>query len=210
MGLFAKLKKNYQEAVERSRSFDLKENGERATDPTRPSIESLPFTKLDPSAADDPELQNVRVKDEQDKAKFIECIRQGRAEFSEVMVVDSADISVEMSRDHLKQENQYIYRRYVKVADLSGRVRKDMVACLKDIDLKGWYNGKFWEQAQNPEVVSGPEYKHIFILHYFLGEKEYYMAMEKEALEHPATVADEVAFDKKSCLLPVTENRCYW
>ncbi len=210
MGLFATLKKNFQEAQEKSKMYDAKEQRERETDPTRPSIESLPFTKLDPSAAEDPELQNVRVKNEAAKQQFIDCIRQGRAEYSEVMVVDSTEISVDSTRDHFREETIYIYCRYIKVADLNGTVRKDMVASLNGIDLENWYCGKFWEQAENPEVVSGPEFKHIFILHYYLGEKEYYMALEKEELEHLSKVADNVAFDKQSCLLPVTEHRCFW
>ena len=214
MGLFSKAKAYWEECKEYQRIYDERRMQERERDSRRPSITNLRFVTLNPAIADSPNLVKLKVKDKKAKEMFLDCIRSGRASFAEVLAIDSTLIKID--EDHSGFDSDYIeliFRCYVKVADLNGTVYKEIVLSSKDNQPVDWDRNIPWQKAENPDVVKVADYPHVYILHYYLGDKQYYMLVDNAEFNNLALILGRVrfvTFYKDLTPLELDKDCCCW
>ena len=201
---------------------------------TRQSIKELTYTPLDPSVADDIERRKPKNYTGPHIDRFLECIRQGRAEYVELLGISAYDDQVDQGGyGDNSVANYYYYQTYFKLADpVTGTVYKEAVSAwinktklpmeeVAEVDAPAAFGETFvaiepsagkessaageasaagessasgtssagQETEEKPEVTKNPDpvdpskYPHLFILHYFLKEREYYRALTKEQFE---------------------------
>jgi len=216
MGFFSSLKQHYQESQEQSRIIKARWQVEYDKEAKRPDIKSLIYTKLDPSIADRPELINAKVKLTKKKYKklFLECIKAGKAEYAEAVMIDSHDITI-AHKSHLYDQDindqEEIKLEYIKVADINGVVRKEIVATMSGgINLPDGYekpSDMLLPDDANPDMVDVNKYVHCYILHYFLGDKEMYRALSDKQFADLSIIMNCVYLDAKSFY---ENRRCVW
>ncbi|MBO4389729.1 MAG: hypothetical protein J5825_02595 [Lachnospiraceae bacterium] len=213
MGLFSKIKANLEAAKEQEKLYKAKTDAEKAKEALRPEIKELHFVPLDPSVADAQDLMNAKCRHENTKYKklFVECIKAGKAEYAEAVGICTTSKWVGTQKsmgDYFsddKDKGTPIYRDYIKVADMNGKVHKRLIATMNNICLENDDDLSF-ENADNPDIVDVNTKRHIFILHYFLGKKEMYMALTEEEFADLSKVIDYVFFDMELFI----DEICFW
>ena len=91
MGFFGKLKETIKDIQISEELKSKMVSKEMAADANRPSIRSLPYKQLITSVADDPRLMEPKKVNKKQREQFIECIRQGRFSYTEVVIVDTCN-----------------------------------------------------------------------------------------------------------------------
>ena len=107
------------------------------------------------------------------------------------------------------------YRYYVKIADLNGTVYRELVLTTKRDLVKAWKKNVDWLQAENPDVVTNTDYPRVYVLHYYLGEEEFYLALDKAEFDNIASVAGKIRFKTNQGMKCLELNRyesycCFW
>ena len=90
---------------------------------------------LDPAIGSDPRYTNSGYIKKIGVDDFLACIRSGKAEYAEVVVVTTHEIIVDSDYSALREETDYIYRIYAKVADLNGVVHRETVITAKEKNI---------------------------------------------------------------------------
>ncbi len=163
--------------------------------------------------------KKIDKKYEDDIAEFLACVDEGRAEYTEAMVISQEQRCVE------ERENIFLsgsddnidryYRYYVKIADLNGTVYRELVLTTKKDLVKAWNKNVDWLQAENPDVVTNTDYPRVYVLHYYLGEEEFYLALDKAEFNNIARVAGKIRFKTNQGMKCLELNRyesycCFW
>ena len=180
---------------------------------TRPSVTSLTYTPLDPAVADDIEKRKPANYTSPDIGQFLESIRSGLVEYTEVLGVATYDKTMGEGSTAFQDDpyiRRYNYYTYFKVADLSGVVYKEAVmAWINKTHLPSEESGKAEEAApenadapkpqyqRNPDPVNPEKYTHVYLLHYTIKKKEYYRVLTKEQFEDmvPGVIYVKIKYD---------------
>ena len=211
MGFFNTLKDTIDET---KRIGELKKviyRKELEADPKRPSVKNLPFKVLNPSVANDPRLMEPKKVNKWKREQFIKCIREGRFSYVEVVALAAMNMIV-CSRLNLfgSDLDDYEWRYYVKVADLRGIVQREIVLSLNKELPCGWKNGFFEDYMKNPDVINPAAYPHIFIIRYYIGDKECYKALTYDQFANLSFVVSQLDLDVKKYLDIDTDHLIYW
>ncbi len=215
MGLFSKLKENIEKAKEYEKMVNEKRKAEYEKDLNRPSIANLPFTTLDPKLGEESEMNNITVKYTikhygKDIEQFLKCVKEGKAEIAEVVVLFENRKTIHYAQ---KEREADTVRFYYKIADLNGTVYKENIVSSNDEREAKFETPLKPEEAENPDPVDVNNYPHVFVLHYFLEDEEYYMAVDEEVLHHFSKIIDTMRFSKFSNLYKCLETfneKNYW
>ncbi len=211
MGLFDKIKANLAEANRRSQVHNEMNAKEREADANRPSITALNFQVLDPAIANDPRYTNSGYVKKVGVEDFLECIRSGRAEYAEVVVVTSCSLHVDTESNPFSDDNTWIYRVYGKVADLSGAVYREIVITAKDDYISEWAYHYWDEQYTNPDPVSPAQLPHAYILHYSIQNAEQYLLVDQEEFDDLSKVFLRLKNRTRCKCLELDNSRnCWW
>ena len=211
MGLFDKIKANLAEAKRRSQVHDEMMRKEREADEKRPSVTGLDFKLLDPAIANDPRYMNSGYIKKVGVEDFLACVRSGRAEFAEVVVVDTCTIHVDTESNPFSDDDTWIYRLYGKVADLSGAVYRELVITAKDESISEWSSHYWDEKYANPDPVSPAQFPHAYILHYTMQNAEQYLLVDQEEFGDLTKVFLRLKNrTRRACLEPDSDRQCWW
>ena len=216
MGLFSKLKENIEKSKERQKMMMEKKKAEYERDISRPGIATLPFVTLDPKLGEESEMNNITEKYTirhfgKDIEQFLKCVKEGKAEIAEAVVVYETRKVIHYGREEKREADTERY--YYKIADLNGTVyRENIVSSNNDREAK-FEKQLTWEEAENPDVVNVNDYPHVFVLHYYLENEEYYMAVDEEVLHHFSKIIDTMRFSRfsniRSCL-ETFDEKSFW
>ena len=146
-----------------------------------PSVDSLVFTPL--PAERGRELMNKKTGlfTGGARKKLAASIEEGRTAFSEVLVL--ARLRRLVDRSENRRFNTWKY--YYKVADLNGNVIREDLPLMDDefafsFELN---NGSSASDTGCPDRVPPRGYPHMFVLHYYLKDDQYYVLLTGEQLE---------------------------
>ncbi|MCR5717372.1 MAG: hypothetical protein K6G23_11035 [Lachnospiraceae bacterium] len=167
MGLFS-IAKDVVNMVKDAREAAAQE---REANEKRPSVALMEFTPIPAEIADTLADAKAGFLGGGDKKKFIACIREGKAEYAEVAVVQFRQKTVEYREDDTDKTNFY-----VKVANMDGTVLKEDVAVAEY--PAGYVEHSNAPMTQSADVIDPSLYKHMFVIHYYLGKKEYFLAIK--------------------------------
>ena len=212
MGLFSKMKENFQNYQKQEEIRRAMINKEITADANRPSVRSLPAKQLITSVADDPRLMEPRKKtNKRLRDQLIECIRQGKFSYTEVAVLDTTSSIIGTQLNLLGGDSQdYVWRVYVKVADLTGRVQKELIMTIYESCPSGWASNYWEEKYQNPDQVNVADYPHAYLVHYYLGQLEYYRVLSYDDLANLGSLVPELKVDWDKCIMDDTNRHCWW
>ncbi|MCR5666018.1 MAG: hypothetical protein K6G01_04250 [Eubacterium sp.] len=183
MGLFDAIK-GAVGTVKEIREEDAKE--EQANE-ERPSVRGLEFTTLSASMADTIKEGKAGLIGGKDKKKFINAIKEGKVEYAKVAVVGSQKKVVEFDMDDMEREYYY-----VKIADLDGWVYKEDVVVMNQLGRPARYESP--EGTNNADRVDASGYYYMYVLHYCLGKREYYMAMSEKEFQKMSDIVKYIGF----------------
>jgi hypothetical protein len=111
----------------------------------------------------------------------------------------------------LREETDYIYRIYAKVADLNGVVHRETVITAKEKNIPEWPSNWWDEQYKNPDVVDPSGLAHAYILHYYIQNTEYFLLVEPDEFNDLSKVFLRLKNRPKAgCLEPDKSCRCWW
>ena len=179
MGLFedafAEIEKVMMEGVE----SDLEEYN---INKKRPSITSLPFMRFSDARIEQVRKLRPGLLLAGTKKKLIRSMEEGRTTYAEVLVLARGHRLVDRSEHDPRFD---IYRYFYKVADLSGNVIREDVPVLDDKYAFGLeYNGgDSASESGCADTVDPALYMHAYILHYYLGDDQYYVLLTREQFE---------------------------
>lgn len=211
MGFFDKIKANLEEAKRRDQLHNQMMRDSREADSRRPGIRDLDFKVLDPAIGSDPRYTNSGYIKKIGVDDFLACIRSGKAEYAEVVVVTTHEIIVDSDYSVLREETDYIYRIYAKVADLNGVVHRETVITAKEKIIPEWPSNWWDEQYKNPDVVDPSGLAHAYILHYYIQNTEYFLLVEPDEFNDLSKVFLRLKNRPKAgCLEPDKSCRCWW
>ena len=221
MGLFSKLKDKIAEQKETQRLWTERKAKEAEDDARRPSTTTIPFSKLDSSMPNIIALKEKKIEKKyaNDIAEFLACVDEGRAEYTEAMVVSQEQHCVEEKENiPLSGSSDNIdryYRYYVKIADLNGTVYRELVLTTKKDLVKEWKKTVDWQKAENPDIVTDTDYPRVYVLHYYLGDEEFYLALDKAEFDNIASIANKIRFKTNQGVKCLELNRynlfcCFW
>ena len=208
MGLFGKLKENMEKAKEHERMVTERRKAEYERDLKRPSITTLPFTTLDPKLGEESEMNNITNHYTishygKDIEQFLKCVKDGKAEIAEAVVVFEKRKTIHYGRNDREANTE---RYYYKIADLNGTVYRENIISSNDESEAKFEKTKTLEEAENPDVVNINDYPHVFVLHYFLENEEYYMAVDEEVLHHFSKIIGTMRFSRFSHICKCLET----
>lgn len=215
MGLFSKLKENAEKAKEHDRMVAERKKAECERDLKRPGIATLPFTTLDSKLGEESELNNITnsytIKHYgKDAEQFLKCVKDGKAEIAEVVVVFEYRQTIHHGRNEREADTE---RYFYKIADLNGTVYKELIVSSNDEHGAKFEKTLTLDEATNPDVVDINNYPHVFVLHYFLENEEYYMAVDEEILHQFSKILGIMRFSKFSNLhqcLETYNEKNFW
>ncbi len=158
----------------------------------RPSITTLDYTRV--SADRGEELKGAKVGFFKNgfKKKLAESIIEGKTEFAEVLVLARAKKVIDRS----EKTRNVTYRYFYKIADLKGTVIRCDLPYLDDENPLNfrYYGGNSDSETGNVDVVDPENYRHMFVLHYCLGDDQNYVLLTREQLSDLEILADNVPF----------------
>ncbi|MCR5291475.1 MAG: hypothetical protein K6E28_01145 [Eubacterium sp.] len=211
MGFFGKLKETIKDFQESEKIKSKMVSKEVAADANRPGIRSLPYKQLITSVADDPRLMEPRKVNKKQREQFIECIRQGRFSYTEVVIVDTCNHIIGTRTNFFGDDSRdYEWRYYAKVADMNGQVYKEVIMSLNEELPFGWTNNYWDEKYQNPDHVDISQYPHAFIVHYYLQQTEYYRILTYDEFANLSSLVRELKVKSDVCLIDDTTHSCWW
>lgn len=200
MGLFGRLKENMEKAKEHERMVNERRKTEFERDSKRPAIAELPFTTLDPKLGEESEMNDIKLSLSmkqygKDIEQFLKCVKDGKAEIAEAVVVFEKRETIAYGHNDREADTE---RFYYKIADLNGTVYKDIIVSSNDEREAKFEKTLTMDEATNPDVVDVNKYPHVFVLHYFLENEEYYMAVDEEVLHHFSKLISTMRFSRFS------------
>ncbi len=147
----------------------------------RPSVTSLPFRPVPRERAEALRGAKTGLFGGGTKKKFIAAIEEGRTTYAEVLVLARFYRIVE--RSEVPGNNLHMY--FYKMADLSGRViREDAPMPGEKYDFAFAHNGGDSDsETECADVVDPGAYRHMFLLHYYLKDDQYYVLLTRELFE---------------------------
>ena len=156
------------------KEYDLNKN--------RPSITSLNYVPLPAEKAE--EIRNVKTGlfGGGVKKKLAASIEDGRTTYAEVLVLGREHRMVEKSENDPKFNT---YRYFYKIADLNGVVIREDVAAIDDdhVIAFDYFDGNSASDTGCPDRVDPEIYIHMYMLHYYLKDDQYYVLLTKEQME---------------------------
>ncbi|MCR4842522.1 MAG: hypothetical protein K5840_04590 [Eubacterium sp.] len=183
MGLFGAIKG----AVGAVKEMREEAAAEAAANDARPSVKDLEFKPFSTAVADLVRDAKADILSGGDKKKFIKCIEERRAGYAQVAIVADRRDVMEYDMDDLEINNYY-----VKVADMEGRVLREDVAVVDTPERPKDY--EYPDTADCADVVNVEDYPKMYVLHYFLGRKEYYMAITKKQFDNIGSVVNGLCY----------------
>ncbi len=116
------------------------------------------------------------------KKKLIDSFENGRTTYAEVLVLARC-LRVTDRDDDDPGNNSYNY--FYKVADLEGNVIREDVPALENEYAIGFScnKGDSASETGSPDKVDPSNYLHMYVLHYYLKDDQYYVALTKEEFE---------------------------
>lgn len=161
-----------------------------------PSITTLPFIPVPLTKAE--ELRKTKKGFfgwglfGGDKEAFIASIEEGRTTYAEVLVLARKYRIVEWADDPVNNTYEYYYR----VADLKGNVMREDVPVIDDqYAVRLAYNsGNSSSDTGCAEVVDPSGYPHMFIVHYYLKDDQYYVLLTKEQFDDMKVLMDHAGY----------------
>ena len=148
----------------------------------RPSITSLNFVPLPAGKAE--EIRNIKTGlfGGGTKKKLAASIEEGRTTYAEVLVLARERRIVERSENDPKF-NTYWY--FYKIADLSGVTMREDVAAIDDDHVISfdYYDGNSASDTGCADKVNPEIYMHMYLLHYYLKDDQYYVLLTKEQMD---------------------------
>lgn len=181
MGVFDivdELKQLADGSMEKMLSSALREAEENQK---RPSVTSLNFVPVPPGKAE--ELKGVKVGlfGRGDKKKLIASIEAGKTTYAEVLVLARMNRIVDRSED--SRNNTYMY--FYKMADLQGNVLREDAPVMDDAFAVtfAYREGDSASETDCADVVDPDNYEHMILLHYYLGDDQYYVLLSKSQFE---------------------------
>ena len=153
----------------------------------RPSVTSLTFVPV-PSGKSE-ELKGVKVGlfGRGDKKKLIESIEAGKTTYAEVLVLARMNRIVDRSEG--SGNNTYMY--FYKMADLKGNVLREDAPMMDDAFAVSFAYGEGDSASETDcaDVVDPDNYEHMILLHYYLGDDQYYVLLSKPQFENIGLMA---------------------
>lgn len=161
-----------------------------------PSITTLPFIPVPLTKAE--ELRKTKKGFfgwglfGGDKEAFIASIEEGRTTYAEVLVLARKYRIVKWADDPVNNTYEYYYR----VADLKGNVMREDVPVIDDqYAVRLAYNsGNSSSDTGCAEVVDPSRYPHMFIVHYYLKDDQYYVLLTKEQFDDMKVLMDHAGY----------------
>lgn len=161
-----------------------------------PSITTLPFIPVPLTKAE--ELRKTKKGFfgwglfGGDKEAFIASIEEGRTTYAEVLVLARKYRIVKWADDPVNNTYEYYYR----VADLKGNVMREDVPVIDDqYAVRLAYNsGNSSSDTGCAEVVDPRGYPHMFIVHYYLKDDQYYVLLTKEQFDDMKVLMDHAGY----------------
>ncbi|MBE5889448.1 MAG: hypothetical protein E7282_00600 [Lachnospiraceae bacterium] len=194
MGLFGsminKAKEQYQAQVAQMEANAERERMDDEKNMSRPSIRDLAFDTLGPAVAEQLENAKVGLLDKGLQSKFVEQIKAANVGYKEVLVLD---YTIALGGDGV--DGEFVQdKAYIKPALLDGTVLKEDVFVLRRDYKFDDYDEDVVGDTGNADVVSSNLYHHMYILHYFLGKKEYYAAVHPDEFKDLTPLIGELNF----------------